>query len=64
MTEAQARLWMLGEALKYMQDNALQVVTPEVEAHVINQFMPIETVDNTLLVQTVKTLETDVQEYL
>lgn len=65
MTDAQARLWMLGTALKYSADNNTDGITPEVEAFVLDEFMgEASVVEDELVTEIVNELDTSVEEYL
>lgn len=64
MTDLQVQLWMTGQALKYMSDNNIPEVTPEVEAYVNEVFLPIDEVDNVLIAETVGDLPERVSEWL
>lgn len=52
---------MLGETLKYMGDNDLSSVDPEVVAHIMDQFIPIEDVSNVLVASFIKDIDAEVQ---
>lgn len=58
--DRQNKMWMLGESLKYMDENDLQVVEPEVIAHIMDTFIPIDDVSNVLVAEFIRDISSEV----
>jgi len=60
----QKEMWIVGEAVSFMQENNLTLVDSTVIAHLMDTFIPNEDMDNAIIATAIENLQSKVDLYL